>query len=311
MTTTVDYAVYWESLLRILPPDLFPGVGFLRTQTKGRIRNARGSTITNIQSGTRIRKLRKRLRLSQSQLGQSLGISTMAISRWERGTTVPPAALIQLGILGKESDCWYFWGLAGLTADDIMQALPQGSVGRPQPGTVSVERVTAGANKKTRPLKTSLVAIPVLPLTAAATKEKGSTHHDLDWAVPENLIAAPTEWCPNPAHTICLRVKGDSMEPLLHAGYILVVDRKQNDTDKLEDQIVVAHHRHYGLVVSRFLKIEGRGMLAPDNRIHRPVAFNAGWRMVGKVLWWMGVPASSTAQKKLSTLRKHRSPKVT
>jgi DNA-binding transcriptional regulator YiaG/phage repressor protein C with HTH and peptisase S24 domain len=270
------------------------GVGLFRTQTMGLNQRTKwGNTITTSHSGTRIRKLRTRLELSQAQLGRSLGTSTMAISRWERGTPVPPAALIQLGILGKDADCWYFWGLAGLTADDIMQALPQGSTAKPQPGTVAVKHVAAGANHKSSQLKTSLVAIPVLPLQAAASREKGSTHHELDWAVPENLIAAPSDWCPNPAQTICLRVKGDSMEPLLHHGYILVVDRKQNNPSKLEGEMVVAHHSHYGLVVSRFLKLDGHGMLAPDNRVHRPVAFNAGWRMVGKVLWWMGVPDST------------------
>jgi hypothetical protein len=78
-----------------------------------------------------------------------------------------------------------------------------------------VESAWAGAKKGVKQLKGSLVAIPVCRLTAAATKEKGSSHHELDWAVPESLIAAPSQWCPNPDQTISLRVKGDSMEPLL------------------------------------------------------------------------------------------------
>jgi SOS-response transcriptional repressor LexA len=247
--------------------------------------------ITTKESGNRIRKLRKRLDLSQEELGKILGSSTMAISRWERGTNPPPSALIQLGILGKQADCWYFWGLAGLTAHDVMQALPQ-VVAEPAPLHVPlIERVSAGAKKKHKAIAPSLVAIPVLPLTAAATREKGSSHHELDWAVPENLIAAPTQWCPNPAQTICLRVKGDSMQPLLHDGYMLVVDRKQNSVKELDGgQMVVAHHQSLGMVVSRLFKVQGNRLLIPDNRAHDAVPFGAGWRIIGRVLWWMGVP---------------------
>jgi SOS-response transcriptional repressor LexA len=261
----------------------------LRTQTWV---NSQGRElpITSKESGSRIRKLRKRLDLSQEELGKILGSSTMAISRWERGTNPPPSALIQLGILGKQTDCWYFWGLAGLTAHDVMQVLPQTMADAAPRDVPLIERVSAGANKKQRGVASALVAIPVLPLTAAATREKGSSHHELDWAVPENLIAAPTQWCPNPAQTFCLRVKGDSMQPLLHDGYILVVDRKQNSVEALEGQMVVAHHQRLGMVVSRLFKLQGNRLLIPDNRAHDAVPFGAGWRIIGRVLWWMGVP---------------------
>jgi len=31
-------------------------------------------------------------------------------------------------------------------------------------------------------------------------------------------------------------------------------------------------------------------MLVPDNRSHEPIHFNGGWRVIGKVLWWLGLP---------------------
>jgi phage repressor protein C with HTH and peptisase S24 domain len=129
-----------------------------------------------------------------------------------------------------------------------------------------------------------------LPLHAAASREKGSSAYELDEATAEAVLAAPSGWCPNPDQTICLRVIGDSMEPLLQAGYSVVVDRKQNDLKSLQGKIVVVQHKDFGLAVSRLFRLEGRHMLVSDNRVYDPMAFDAGWRITGRVLWWVGGP---------------------
>jgi len=80
-----------------------------------------------------------------------------------------------------------------------------------------------------------------------------------------NMIAAPKDWCPNPATTSCLRVEGDSMNPLIGDGYILVVDSSQNDTAILDRQIVIAWHKDIGLTVSRFRRCDRTEVLHPEN----------------------------------------------
>jgi phage repressor protein C with HTH and peptisase S24 domain len=67
----------------------------------------------------------------------------------------------------------------------------------------------------------------------------------------ESVIAAPKDWCPNPGHTSCLRVQGNSMTPLIQDGYILAVDSSQNDQIQLNGKIVIAWHKDTGLTVSR------------------------------------------------------------
>ena len=72
----------------------------------------------------RIQKLRLRLRLSQTELAAKLGVSAMAISRWERAINEPPAeAYITLGKLARDPECWVFWQRAGLTKADIKRVL--------------------------------------------------------------------------------------------------------------------------------------------------------------------------------------------
>src|SRR2546430_13542717 len=74
----------------------------------------------NVGWASRIIALRRRLGVSQSELGKQLNSSAMAVSRWERGVHEPPANIyIQLGNITGDPECWYFWGRAGLHSGDL------------------------------------------------------------------------------------------------------------------------------------------------------------------------------------------------
>src|SRR6266550_2297805 len=80
---------------------------------------------SNVGWASRIIALRRRMGVSQSELGKQLNSSAMAVSRWERGVQEPPANIyIQLGNITGDPDCWYFWGRAGLHSGDLMRVLP-------------------------------------------------------------------------------------------------------------------------------------------------------------------------------------------
>ena len=73
-----------------------------------------------------IEHLRFQLGLSQTGLAQKLKVSAMAVSRWERGVSQPPAACyISLGKLAGPPECWYFWQRAGLSKQDLLHALKE------------------------------------------------------------------------------------------------------------------------------------------------------------------------------------------
>jgi DNA-binding XRE family transcriptional regulator len=244
----------------------------------------------SLELANRIIQLRKRLKLSQSELGRRLNASAMAVSRWERGVQPAPAdACVLLGNLAGKEGCWYFWGKAGLSSDDVLHVLPKLRKQQQKSSLPVLQVVAAGARQKGTG-KPSLIAIPVLPLLAAAGREVGSPHFDFNLVEPESMLAAPSVWCPNPTLTSSLRVKGGSMEPLLHDGYVIVVDRAQKERAKLKDKVIVAFCHQYGLVVSRLRHVGHVDMLVPDNRDHEPVSLSHEWRIVGKVLWWVGLP---------------------
>jgi transcriptional regulator with XRE-family HTH domain len=243
----------------------------------------------------KIASVRQSLNLSQSDFAKKLDMSAMAISRWERGKLEPTSgAYIRLGNLVDDPLSWFFWGRAGLSTADIMRVLPaaQRRLSREKLDVLKVVHGGVG-RKAVKVIPADFVAIPVLPVNAATLGERTEEVRDLDQLKPESLWAAPASWCPNPARTISLRVRGNSMSPLILDGYLIAVDTSKSAREKLRGQIVVAwSKKDRQLVVSRLLRFDNTDALVSDHREHQSVSLAAksGWRIVGKVLWWAGRP---------------------
>ena len=242
----------------------------------------------------KIETLRHRLSHSQGTLAKELNTSPMTISRWERGAQEPPADMyIQLGNLAGDPECWYFWERAGLHSADLMRVLPSAL---PRPSTTrlspKLKIIHAGASQRLTKER-QLVVVPLLPVHAGTHAAKGDRVPRFDQVPPESLLAAPSEWCPNPAFTSCLRVKGNSMAPSIQDDYIIAVDASQVERSKLYGKIVIAWNKDEGLIVSRLQRFDGTELLMPDSRDYTPVSLSGdhSWRILGKVLWWIGLAA--------------------
>jgi SOS-response transcriptional repressor LexA len=238
-----------------------------------------------------IRAVRRKLRLSQAELAEKLETTAMAISRWERGEFEPSAdAYIRFGKLMGDPLCWFFWGRAGLSTADVMRVLPKAGRRLREDRIPTVQIVHAGAGQMLPAANESFVAIPLLPARAATPGENGDKVNDLDQLKPEAMLAAPAKWCPNPASTISLTVKGSSMSPLILDGYIIAVDTSDTAHDGLIGKIVVAWNREKGLLVSRLIRFDETDVLVSDHREYVSVslATESRWRIIGRVLWWTG-----------------------
>lgn len=239
-----------------------------------------------------ILELRRSLRLDQAAFGERLRCSAMTVSRWERGVQEPPShAYIELGNLSGDPVCWFFWGRAGLRNEDLMRVVPQLRQRLSKTAMPDFEIVTAGSGGKKRShSKVQLVAIPLLKVVAASHGDKGDDISVLHEAPFESMVAAPKDWCPNPAATSCLRVKGNSMMPLIQNGYVVAVDSSQNERAKLNGKIVIAWHRDTGLTVSRLQRYGHTDILQPENREYETITLDSKhqWKILAKVLWWIG-----------------------
>jgi transcriptional regulator with XRE-family HTH domain len=171
-----------------------------------------------------IRELRQELGLNQAELGLRLHYSPMAISWWERGEQEPTdQAYIELGNLAGNPECWHFGGRAGLHSENLLRVMPK-MRDRLQTSTfANLEIVHAGSGaQKTHLQKQKLVAIPLLKVVAATHGETGGHPSSLLSGPVESMIAAPRDWCPNPATTSCLQVRGNSMSPSSRTAISLV-----------------------------------------------------------------------------------------
>jgi len=213
----------------------------------------------------------------------------MSVSRWERGTQEPSAgSYIELGNLAGVPVCWYFWGRAGLQTEHLMRVMPKLGKRFSRTRTVVLQSATAGSGSKI-PVAPQLVAIPLLEVVAASHGERGDSPAILHDAPVESMIAAPKDWCPNPSATTCLRVRGNSMMPLITEGAILVVDSSQIDSAKLNGKVVIAWHRDMGLTVSRLQHYDHTTVLQPESRDYESIVLDSEhkWKIVAKVLWWI------------------------
>jgi phage repressor protein C with HTH and peptisase S24 domain len=237
---------------------------------------------------SRIIALRRQMKMSQGELAKRMECSAMTVSRWERGMQAPTADYyIQLGKLAGKEQCWFFWGHAGLQVADVARTLPVTRVSGHLDTLPPLEQAKAGANAVPVPSQ-KIVALPVLKAVAGTHGNRGDRKRSLDLIAASKLMGAPTDWCPNPRYTSLLRVRGSSMEPLIHGGDILAVDSFQTDKAELDGKVVVATHEELGLCVSRLRRYEGVELLESENHEHvSTVLGKSGWRVVGKVLWWI------------------------
>src|SRR5258708_31684992 len=184
-------------------------------------------------------RLRAGLVLNQAALGQTFHWSVMAVSRWECGVSEPQSHIyIEMGNLAGDPLCWYFWGRAGLSKEDLLRVVPRLRERLHQVRMPHLEIARAGGGAK-KPEGLQLVTIPLLKTVAASHGEKCESEGLLHDGAIENMIAAPKEWCPNPSTTSCLRLRGSSMSPLIQDGDSLGVDSSQTEVSDLNGKIVI------------------------------------------------------------------------
>jgi phage repressor protein C with HTH and peptisase S24 domain len=246
---------------------------------------------SNREWAQQIRALRRRLQVSQGDLARSLDCSAMTVSRWENGQLAPTAHYyIELGKLAGKSDCWFYWERAGLQSSDVLRVLPERERRQLVVGKQMLDLAEAGSGgKQEGQKKAEIVPIPVLQAVAGTHGGQGDRRESLSQIPAKEIMGAPVEWCPNPGYTSLLRVRGHSMEPLIHDGDIAAVDSSQTDRSQLDGKIVIVTSEERGLCVSRLRRYPKFDVLESENREYEAVVLgkNAGWHIVARVLWWI------------------------
>lgn len=241
---------------------------------------------------TQITGLREHLKINQAELARRLECSAMTISRWERGLLQPSAEhFIQLGNLGDKGEAWFFWEKAGIQAAKMVQALG-GTARKKNADARPLELARPGGNAKENEELPRVIGLPLLKGVLGSHGVEGD-HRSLRTMPVAEMIGVPSSWCPNPSYTSLLRLKGRSMEPLIRQGDVVAVDSFQSERAQLYGSVVIASNHRQGLTVSRLRRYDTLDVLEAENRESEPIVLSrpSGWRIVGKVLWWVsGAP---------------------
>lgn len=186
----------------------------------------------------RVKELRLAKSLSQEQLAEKIGLTKQAISQYERGDRNPSMAV--LGAL-----CDFF----NVSSDYLL-------------GKDIVTLRFVGKNEIDKLESKSSIRIPVLGRVAAGVPID-AIEDVLDWEEIPEIMAATGEF-------FGLKVKGDSMQPRIAEGDVVIV-RSQPDAES--GDVVIVQVNGDTATCKRLMKYETGISLISFNPMYEPINF--------------------------------------
>ncbi len=254
-----------------------------------------------------LKALRGAISLSQDGLARALDVTKKTVAEWEQARQAPNAErALQLARLAPpgEHRRWFIqFALERIGADPpmVLDAL----LGGPPPGKNKASRrsqgplpvpdlkivTNAGAVERVQALhdNRNYVPVPVLSDAAAAGHPREINEADVD-----GYALIQYGWCPDPADFTCLRVHGDSMNPILHDGALVAIDHSQRDPLRLHQKMVAARTPDGGVTIKWLERTVGGPLrLVAENKSYDPVVLPVTEEnpILGMVSWWWNRPA--------------------
>jgi len=243
----------------------------------------------------KIKELRAQQNLSQEQLSRQLGVTKKSVAEWEQARQPPsPERCLQLSRLAGQGPLrrWFIqYALERIGADTplVLDALlgGRGKGSRQAPLPSAELRVIAASDlsDRFRALEglDHFAPVPLLRDAAAAGPPAAIAESDI-----EGYALIPYAWCPNPADFTCIRVRGDSMVPILHDGALVAIDHSQRDPVTLQQKMVAARHED-GVTIKWLERRAGNTwLLVPENKQHPTLTLARSPEnpILGMIAWW-------------------------
>ena len=223
-----------------------------------------------------LKEWRTSTKRSRLLLAKELDVSTNAVANWETNQNQPGVDILQrLVALADPPYKEFFVGQVraklGIGIDVIQLVHDMGA---------AVVRQRAAARKNAP--RGDVVEIPLVNVEAAAGAGLLNETEEII-----GMMTLPRQDVPNPATTKLIRITGESMLPTVPPQTLAAVDGSQRNIERLLGKIVVAFHETEGLAVKRLVRVEGRHRLASDSPGYVPLDVASGWRIVGRLVWWV------------------------
>jgi transcriptional regulator with XRE-family HTH domain len=232
----------------------------------------------------RIRKLRAALGLTQHSFADRLRVRPQVVASWEQGRREPAASSYQqLARLAPPDDAWFFLEKIGVTKE-LVRAKWKEPPQRPAAKQRSPESAKVYVLSMDDSLR-SQVRIPLLRDHGAVDFRKlREGNIDSFLSVPSTLIPNPT------GNYVAVRIRENSMAPILRDRSIAVLDRSNRNPARLLGRMVGVR-KHDSLVV-RWLAPESRSghwILRAENPRYPVIVLEtagADFLIGAMVSWW-------------------------
>ena len=230
----------------------------------------------------RFRDVREKLEGPRGKLrfSKKIGESHSNVSRYERGRTIPGHVLARVALTYNVSPLWLLCGNGRMFAPTRAETIRELELAIPPS--------TADAAKLKPPTKAEMSEFCVLPLLRDPTAAgPGRRITDSDVEGPAVIHRA---WCPHPARTDYVRVKGNSMEPVIPDGSIVTIDKTYTSADASVGHVAAIYTATTEEVTIRRLQRDDvnpkRFVGVPDNLTsqNRPHVLEEDDRIIGRVI---------------------------
>lgn len=251
-----------------------------------------------LEPGLKIRSLRKKLSLSQAKLARLLDLTPTAVAAWEQGLNEPSESnYLRLARLCDGELSEFFSGRAGV--------LPGEAIYFSKLGTSGLKYMTKAMNLAASQPNLLVVADPrwretlegqphhVLWVPVMASRGAGRYPVDMNDPDIEAFLACPLRYAPHgPGHYTAIRIRGDSMKPLLQEEDIVCIEHVEAPISRLRNKLVAALVD--GTVLVKYMDHRSSGreiILRSENKNYGPLRFrrSASSRIIGRVTWRWGL----------------------
>lgn len=194
--------------------------------------------------GARIKEIRRRLKMTQAELGTVLGVRSASISTYETGAAyLSPIALAKLAEVGGTTTDWIITGKDHLTG---LQPVPE-------------QDKIIGFNQ-------NMVARGITPpkgYTKADVFILGGAGNpqDLTSQEPVDSIFLPAKFLRS--SIVPVKISGHSMEPMIFDGAYVGVDKDERRV--VSGEVYAVHLPYEGMVVKRIYMSTDQIILKSDN----------------------------------------------
>ena len=234
------------------------------------------SAITN-----RIKKIFQGL--TQTEVAKICGVTHQAVSRYFRKGILPNYdAMLKIANYAQVSMEWLLTGegpkgrlAAALREGELSQAATINIITSEEYKGLLRDRISAEGY-----IAIPLISEPIIAGDPLVIKEK-----DI-----EGFICVYRTWVKRGHSYCCLRVRGDSMHPIISHGFMVAIDLNESEPLRLGGQIVAA--RHQDEVILRYLIVAEKDyiLLPHDITSYKLIAIprTEPNPIIGRVSWWWG-----------------------